>query len=103
MGKIPLVAKLGEKVEVKIYQSPATASHATSSWHLPFWSGDYELVVSPPWVMALGMIALGLGILVWSGCRMLRRRKAKVLGEKRKKRVRMISYPWMRMSSRDMV
>ena len=89
MGKMFLVAKLGEKVHVTIKQSPpATALHSTAKplampqWHLPYWSAEYDFVVSPPWLIALAMIAVGMTILVVSACATLRKRKWMVLGEK---------------------
>lgn len=46
------------------------------------------MVVSPPWLLALAMIALGLTILVVSACRTLgkRKRKSVALGERRRRR-----------------
>lgn len=103
MGKVPLVAKVGENVELTIARPPATAPHAppASPWHLPYWSGDYEVVISPPWLIALAMIALGLTILVYSACKTLRKRKSAVLGDKTK--VRLNSYPPVRIFSCNMV
>lgn len=94
MRKMPLVAKLGENVEIAIHRSPATtttasrvpAASSSSPWHLPYWSGEYGVVVSPPWLLALAMIALGLTILVVSACRTLgRKRKSVALGERRRR------------------
>ena len=89
MARMPLIAKLGEKVHVTINQSPpATALHSTTKtlasrrWHLPYWSAEYDFVISPPWVIALAMIAVGMTILVVSACRTLRKRKSMLLGEK---------------------
>lgn len=49
------------------------------------------MVVSPPWLLALAMIALGLTILAVSACRTLGKRKRKVgaQGERRRRRRRM--------------
>lgn len=45
------------------------------------------MVVSPPWLLALAMIALGLTILAVSACRTLGKRKRKVgaQGERRRR------------------
>ena len=53
-------------------------------WHLPYWSAEYDFVVSPPWLIALAMIAVGMTILVVSSCRALGKRKGMVLGEKKR-------------------
>lgn len=105
MGKVPLAAKLGDNVEVAIVRPPTPAPApyppapaAVAAWHLPYWSGDYEVVISPPWLIALAMIALGLAVLAVSACRSLRRRKMGARGEKGR-RVRLSSYPPLRMSS----
>lgn len=97
---MPLIAKLGENVEFAIHRTPATTTTTTASpvppaasssspWHLPYWSGEYGVVVSPPWLLALAMIALGLTILAVSACRTLGKRKRKVgaQGERRRRRM----------------
>lgn len=47
------------------------------------------MVVSPPWLLGLAMIALGLTILAVSACRTLGKRKRKVgaQGERRRRRM----------------
>ena len=65
--RIPsLVAKLGDNVNVNVHIHHRPPS-STASWHLPFWrsGGEYELVVSPPWMIAFAMIAVGVVMLCW--------------------------------------
>ena len=97
MGRVPLVAKLGDNVELTVIRHPTRPPHSppASPWHLPYWSGELELVVSPPWSIGLFMIALGMTILVFSACKALKKRKSAALGEKT--RVRLNSYLSMRI------
>lgn len=103
MGRmiIPLVAKVGENVNVvvtnHIHRRPSVSSsstlttappHPPPGWHLPFWSGDHEfiLVSSPPWLIALVMIGVGVTMVVFSCWKTVGRRRGGGVGEKGEKR-----------------
>ena len=103
MEGAPFVAKLGDNVELIVIRHPTRAPHSPpgSPWHLPYWSGKFELVISPPWLIGLFMIALGITVLVFSACKALKNRKSAVLGEKT--RVRLNSCPPMRIPSCNIV